>query len=55
MPNAAPTVASAASVAANPVSGTTATLDVLGTDDGGEEHTAPGEAVAEATEPTTTV
>jgi K(+)-stimulated pyrophosphate-energized sodium pump len=29
--------------------------DVLGTDDGGEEHTAPGEAVAEATEPTTTV
>jgi hypothetical protein len=30
--------------------------DALGTDDGGEEHTAPGEAVAEATqEPTTTV
>jgi hypothetical protein len=30
--------------------------EALGTDDDGEQHTAPGEAVAEATqEPTTTV
>jgi len=37
-PNKPPTIARAASVAANPVSGATTALSVLGTDDGGEPN-----------------
>jgi len=37
-PNKSPTIAKAASVAANPVSGATTELSVLGADDGGETN-----------------